>query len=540
MAVAEANSFGQTVARAGAFFKALSTRQKLLLAGGAVIVLATLFVFVKMLGKPEMKPLYTGMNAVDAQALAAKLALRKIPYEISSDGGAISVPADQLDTARLQMAAEGKPRSGRMGFELFDKQNWAGSDFSEKVNYQRALEGELERTIQTLDGVDSVRVHLALPPDSIFSDSERDAKASVILSMRGSRITRQTENAVARLVSGAVDKLAPEDVAVIDADSDKALAKDAGSGLDANGQSLEAALSARLVQTLEPVVGVGRVRASVRMEYDLSSSEEQQESYDPTKTTQLTMQRTEEHSTTAGGGVAGTTSNLPNSTGAVKPSAEGQNSKSENGTYAVSKLVRHTVTPAGRIKRVAAAVLVDDEVEVKNEAGRITEVRHHRSPEQLDQIEELAKAAIGADDARGDVVTVQNIAFQQAVRENPAPLTKLKRVQNGVREWGQAIRFAAIGLLFLAIYATVLKPVKKQMLEALKAAGQRLQLTGRGGDAKAGSLAADAAVSITLPEAPLEAKQLGALKKQIVEKVKAEPLPTTRLVQTWIREGDEA
>jgi flagellar M-ring protein FliF len=535
MAVAEANSFGQTVARAGAFFKALGTRQKLLLAGGGVIVLATLFVFVKLLGKPEMKPLYTGMNAGDAQTLAAKLALRKIPYEISSDGSAISVPAEQLDTARLQMAAEGKPRSGRMGFELFDKQNWAGSDFSEKVNYQRALEGELERTIQTLDGVDSVRVHLALPPDSIFSDSERDAKASVILSMRGSRITRQTENAVARLVSGAVDKLAPEDVAVIDADSDKALAKDAGSGLDANGQSLEAALSARLVQTLEPVVGVGRVRASVRMEYDLSSSEEQQESYDPTKTTPLSMQRTEEHSTTAGG-VAGTTSNLPNSTGAVKPSAEGQNSKSENGTYAVSKLVRHTVVPAGRIKRVAAAVLIDDEVEVKNEAGRITEVRHHRSPEQLDQIEELAKAAVGADDARGDVVTVQNIAFQQAVRENPPPLTKLKRVQNGVREWGQAFRFAAIGLLFLAIYATMLKPLKKQMLEALKAAGQRLSLMGRGGDLKS---AVDASASITLPEAPLEAKQLGALKKQIVDKVKAEPLPTTRLVQTWIREGDE-
>jgi flagellar M-ring protein FliF len=195
------------------------------------------------------------------------------------------------------------------------------------------------------------------------------------------------------------------------------------------------------------------------------------------------------------------------------------------------------VVPAGRIKRVAAAILIDDEVEVKNEAGRITEVRHHRSPEQLDQIEELAKAAVGADDARGDVVTVQNIAFQQAVRENPTPPTKLKRVQNGVREWGQAIRFAAIGLLFLAIYALMLKPVKKQMLEALKAAGQRLQLTGRTAEAKA---AVDAAASITLPEAPLEAKQLGALKKQIVEKVKAEPLPTTRLVQTWIREGDEA
>jgi flagellar M-ring protein FliF len=539
MAAPEASSFGQVLAQAGAFFKALGMRQRLLLGGGGVIVLATLFVFVKLLGKPEMKPLYTGMVAGDAQALAAKLALRKIPYEISSDGGSISVPAEQLDAVRLQIAAEGKPRSGRMGFELFDKQNWAGSDFSEKVNYQRALEGELERTLETMDGVESVRVHLALPPDSIFSGSEREAKASVILAMRGSRITRQTENAVARLVAGAVDKLAPEDVAVIDADSNNALAKDAGSGMDANGRSLEAALSERLVQTLEPVVGVGRVRASVRMEYDLSSSEEQQESVDPTKTVPLSMQRTEEHSTTAGGGVAGTSSNLPNaSSAAAKPSAEGQNSHSENGTYAISKLVRHTLVPAGRIKRVAAAVLVDDEVEVKNEAGRITEVRHHRSPEQLEQIEELAKAAVGADDSRGDVVTVQNIGFQPEVREKPAPLTMLKRVQNGGREWGQAIRFAAIGLLFLAIYATVLKPLKKQMLAALK--GLRLPDTGRAGDARPGSTAVEAAASITLPDAPLETKQLGALKKQIVEKVKAEPLPTSRLVQTWIREGDEA
>jgi flagellar M-ring protein FliF len=391
-----------------------------------------------------------------------------------------------------------------------------------------------------MDGVESVRVHLALAPDSIFSGSEREAKASVILSMRGSRITRQTENAVARLVAGAVDKLASEDVAVIDADLSNALAKDAGSGIDANGRSLEAALSERLVQTLEPVVGVGRVRASVRMEYDLSSSEEQQESFDPTKTAPLSMQRTEERSATAAGGIAGTASNLPNGSGgtAAKPSEEGQNSRSENGTYAVSKLVRHTMVPAGRIKRVAAAVLIDDEVELKNEAGRITEVRHHRSAEQLGQIEELAKAAVGADDSRGDVVTVQNIGFQAMVREKPAPLTILKRVQNAAREWGQAIRFAAIGLLFLAIYATVLKPVKKQMLEALKAAGLRLQVMA--GDARAGSVAVDAATSITLPGAPLEARQLGALKKQIVEKVKAEPLPTTRLVQTWIREGDEA
>ena len=141
MAAREVTSLSKAVGQADAFLKALSVRQKLLLGGGGVMVLATLLIFVKLLAKPEMKPLYTGMNAVDAQALAAKLALRKIPYEISSDSSSISVAAEQLDAARLQIAADGKPRSGRMGFELFDKQNWAGSDFSEKVNYSARPRG---------------------------------------------------------------------------------------------------------------------------------------------------------------------------------------------------------------------------------------------------------------------------------------------------------------------------------------------------------------------------------------------------------------
>jgi flagellar M-ring protein FliF len=389
-----------------------------------------------------------------------------------------------------------------------------------------------------MDGVESARVHLALPPESIFSGSEREAKASVILSMRGSPITRQTENAVARLVSGAVDRLAPEDVAVIDADSNRALAKNPAGGSDAEGQALEAALSERLVQTLEPVVGAGRVRASVRMEYDLSSSEEQQETFDPTKTAALSTQRSEERSAAGAGGVAGTASNVPDASGgaAKSTSGDGQSSRSESGTYAISKLVRHTTLPAGRLKRLAAAVLIDDEVEVKAEGNQMIEVRHHRSTEQLQQIEELAKAAVGADDARGDLVTVQNIGFQPTVREKTAPLTVLKRVQSGAREWAQAIRFAVMGLLFLVIYATVLRPIKKQMLEALKAAGQRLSVLGQAANAEGATADAPSA----LPEAPLGAKQLGALKKQIVEKVKAEPVPTSRLVQTWIREGDEA
>jgi flagellar M-ring protein FliF len=161
------------------------------------------------------------------------------------------------------------------------------------------------------------------------------------------------------------------------------------------------------------------------------------------------------------------------------------------------------------------------------------EVRHHRSPEQLKQIEDLARAAIGADAARGDLITVQNLPFQQVTAEAPAPVPLLKRVRNEARDWSQAIRYAAIGLLLLAIYATVLRPIKRQVIDSFKNA--RLNLAEGKGNKTA---AMEGAVASALPEAA-ESKQLGTLKKQLVDKVKSEPGPSTRLVQTWIQEGSD-
>jgi len=198
----------------------LSGKQRAILLGGALLTAALLIVFVKLIGKPEMKPLYTNMEPADAQALAARLSEKRIPNEISTDGKTVSVPADQLDAARLEMASREMPRSGRLGFELFDKLSWGQTEFDEKVNYQRALEGELERTIQTLKDVESVRVHLVMPADSLFLDRERSAKASVILNLRG-RMNPEMQLAIARLVSGAVDRLSPESVTVIDANNNR-------------------------------------------------------------------------------------------------------------------------------------------------------------------------------------------------------------------------------------------------------------------------------------------------------------------------------
>ena len=170
---------------------------------------------------PDYKPLMTAMEPADAQSLASRLAAKNVPYQISQDGKTVSVPGDKLDASRLEVASEGMPHSGRLGFELFDKMNWGQTEFDEKVNYQRALEGELERTIQTLRDVESARVHLVMPTESVFLDREHEAKASVILRLRSGQLSEDTHRAIASLVAGAVDKLNPQNVTVIDADTNQ-------------------------------------------------------------------------------------------------------------------------------------------------------------------------------------------------------------------------------------------------------------------------------------------------------------------------------
>jgi flagellar M-ring protein FliF len=195
MAESKPQSFDDFLHRMGEFFKGLSFLQQLMLAGAVALVGATLWIFVTLLGQPKYVTLYSGLRPEEAQALGGRLAAKNIPHQISPDGASLLVPEDKLDASRLETAAAGLPRSARMGFELFDTPNWAGSDFTEKVNYQRALEGELERTLATLSEVEAVRVHLVLPRESLFTEQEHAAKAAVILKTRNWWRARSTGSA---------------------------------------------------------------------------------------------------------------------------------------------------------------------------------------------------------------------------------------------------------------------------------------------------------------------------------------------------------
>jgi len=512
--------------------RGLTLHQRLLLAGGAVLVGATLWAFVVLLGQPKYVTLYSGLRPEEAQNLASRLAAKNIPHQVSPDGGSLLVPEDKLDASRLETAAAGLPRSARMGFELFDTPNWAGSDFTEKVNYQRALEGELERTLGTLSDVEAVRVHLVLPEESLFTEQQHEAKAAVIIKTRGGRLSEEAQQAIPQLVASAVDRLRPENVTVVDADSNTPLLH-TGDGSNSHAYALDAELAKTLVQTLEPVVGADHVRASVHVEYDLGTSEDTQETYDPKTPVTLTQEHSEENSTGgAPAGVPGTASNVPSGTSlpAAAATAEQSSSRSDATTYAVSKLLHHSVEPAGRVRRIAAAVLVDDAVEISEQGGKRTITRRKRTDDEMKQIEQLASAAIGVDTRRGDVLAVEDLSFQQQPEESVPEPSKAERVRHVVEPWSWALRYLGLAGLFLVVYWLVLRPVTRQARNAFR------ELPGRARVPLAGAAAGVALDGSASPGAEGEGKRAANLKRLLADKVKAEPEAASRLIQGWVQE----
>ena len=532
-------TFGQALTQAGNLLSGLTLRQRMLLAGGAVLVGATLWVFVTLLAKPKYVTLYSGLKPGEAQDLGARLAAKNISYQLSPDGTSLLVPSDQLDASRLETASQGLPRNARLGFELFDTPNWAGSDFTEKVNYQRALEGELERTLQTLSEVEAARVHLVMPHESLFTEEEQPAKAAVILKTRGGQLSEQAQLAIPQLVASAVEGLRPENVTVVDADSNMPLLHRRGAGAGA-AYGLDEELSKTLIRTLEPIVGADHVRASVHVEYDLSTTDDTDETYDPKSAATLTQQKSEENAGGGGpAGVPGTASNLPGGTAAataVAANSETQSSRSESTTFAVSKNVRHTIQPPGQIKRIAAAVVVDDAEETVEKDGKKTVQRRKRTDEEMKQIGQLAAAAIGLDTKRGDLLSLENLTFQQMPSETLPPPGKLDAARRVFFEWFGPLRYLGIGALFGIVYLLIFRPVKKELIAAFRALPARVASAAKTLEPAAAAGVGAGSVQIELPPGTEEGQRAKALKKQLVDKVKAEPAAASRLVQSWLRE----
>jgi flagellar M-ring protein FliF len=271
-------------------FAALSTAQKSGL-GAVILLLAVgLPLFTRWQHESSFKPLFTGMAPEDAAAIVAKLKETGTEHRLADNGTSVLVPSEKVDEARLELAGAGLPKTGRIGFELFDKTNISLTDFGEHVNYRRAVEGELEKTIKSIDTVEEARVHITFPKDSVFLDSREPAKASVLVHVKpGGRLTPQNVVAIANLVASAVESLAPDAVSVVDMQGNlltrqKRPSNDPASAAENSldyKQQVEKDLTSKVEATLDPLLGEGKFRIGVTVDCDFSTSEQTDEVYDP-------------------------------------------------------------------------------------------------------------------------------------------------------------------------------------------------------------------------------------------------------------------
>jgi flagellar M-ring protein FliF len=482
--------------------------------------------------RTDWRVLYADLDPEDARQTSQTLAQAQVPFETAANGAGILVPAAQLDKARLVTAAKGGIKSGRLGFELFDKPNWVGSEFDEQVNYQRALEGELEHTVGSLADVESARVHLVMPHDSLFREAERPAKASVVLKLRHRALADGEPEAIRNLVSSAVDGLTPDRVVLVDAAGHLPLGPKTA---DALRLSAEEALEQKLIATLEPVTGAGNVRASVTLDYNPAATEETQENYDPDQTVTLSMQRTEQSSgpQPLASGVPGTASNAPNSQALpVYPheTSPPQTAKSESGTYGASKTVRHVVENPGRVRRLTAAIVVNDRLTKSAARGQAAQWQP-RSADEVRNLTALAQAAVGFDAARGDLLTVEDLPFDE------------NRSQVPVTAAGQLLA-AAEGSPVLVKYGALLAGVLVVVAFGLRPALRRAGRMGTGKDEHhdgtkelPGQAAVETQPALKPPEPPeadSERLKNQEIFEQVTEHLKREPTQSSRLLQSWI------
>jgi flagellar M-ring protein FliF len=511
--------------RARIWWASMAPAQRTAAAVSAVLLGGLIGLILFLFLRTDWRTLYANLDSEDARQIGTILTQAQIPFDVSPDGSMIRVPAPQLDKARLATAAKGTLRSGRMGFEIFDKPNWVGSEFDEQVNYQRALEGELEHTVSSLSDVESARVHLVMPHDSLFREQERPAKASVVLKLRHRSLADGEPDAIRNLVASAVDGLTPDRVVLVDAAGQAPLgAKNA----EALRLSAEQALEEKLISTLEPVTGVGNVRASVTLDYESRASDETQETYDPNQTVTLSMQRTEQTRgpQAVAAGVPGTASNAPNAQALpVYPqqTTPPENAKTESGTYGASKTVRHTVDNPGRLRRMTAAIVVNDRLMQTAAKGKPA-VWQSRSQQELRNLTALAQAAVGFDSGRGDLLTVEDLAFDG--NRAPAPVPPLSRAWDAAENSPVLVKY---GALLAAILVVMVLGVRPALRRAITVA--------RTGPAEGHQLPSGQAAALSPPEPP-PADPSRTRAQQILEEVsghlKREPAQSSRLLQSWI------
>ena len=477
-----------------AAWRGLGLAQQILLVALAVVLPVVILLGFGWLWEGQYVPLFASLNQEDAGTIVTQLKTLKVPHRIGGNGEQILVPADRADEVRLRIASQGLPLGGGLGFEVFDRSTFGVSDFAQRLNFQRALQGELARTIGQLRGVARARIHVVIPQPTLFVDRDRPASASVFLKLApGARLTGEQVRGIVHLVASSVEGLSPERVTVVDtAGRVLSVGGDAGLGQLSPRRleirtAVEEGFERRVQSLLDSALGQGRAVTRVAAQLNFDQVERTEERFDPNT---VTRQESRTVETSKGN----TSSGAPTAAASAPPTggtSSENNRESENVTYEVSKIVAKTLTTPGEIQRLSVAVVLDT-------ATKVTQTAEHkeqrepapRSPEEIEKIRRVVMGAVGYAAARGDEVTVVEMPFDTSSLERERVLLD----QPASAGFGQRLAggpiVAVLALVVIALAMVIVlrlrpsvarRPLDVTLTEALSGARGALEASGETG-----------------------------------------------------------
>jgi len=516
--------------------------RKIALAAVTVLTIG-LFAFIIVQARTaDYQMLYGNLAESDASAVVDWLKGQNIPYQLTNNGHTIMIPATNVYETRLSLAAMGLPQGGGVGYEIFDKQSFALTDFVQKVNYSRALQGELARTIASLGPVETARVHLALPEKRLFKEQQKPATASVILKLvPGKRLSESQIEGIVHLVSNSIEGLEPGQVTVIDQNGnvlsrigDKGMAGNLSPAMLEYQMQVEQRLEDRAQALLDKSLGAKNAMVRVSATLDFAKTEKTEETFDPEEPVIRSEQVSDEKSgSEITGGVPGVQSNLEGNTnqsaGATPPSSRSQRTTN----YEISKVVSKTTNPIGTISKLSVSVLVADKiVPGKDKEPAKTEPRQQA---ELKALETMVASALGLDSSRGDKIEVTSMPFLESAEDANGEGVAANRFY-------QYMPFVRYGLLLLGglfLYLFMVRPLMKTLnrdvtqhyktVEQMEAEQAFQAKSGGRGPGGAGSLVGGPGYKTAMDSStdPLEKIKAG---------VETDPVFSAHVLKSWIHE----
>ena len=510
-----AEFFRQLITQLSAIWQRLSLQQK--------IITASLvgFMFLGMIGlmmwgrvSPSSsaaggyKVLYSNLELDDASTITAKLQENGYKYKLDNNGTAILVESAKVYEARMSLARDGLPKSKGIGYEIFDKTNYGVTDYVQKLNSKRALEGELQRTIEGLEEVKSVRVHIVMPEESVFLESQREAKASIIVkTAQGRTLSKDQIRGMTHLVASGVEGLQPQNISVIDY-SGKLLSSPYGDdpGTLASSrnvelqQNVEKYLESKSAQILEGILGPGKSQVKIAVDMDFDRAEKNIETYNPESKVVRSEERTDE---------------------SVKNSPTGDAQKEHStSNYEIDKTVEHVVRAIGSVKRLTISVAIDGRYEMPAKGAKkdAQPVYVARTTEELQKFEDMIKNAVGYDVARGDQITVSNVQFnneflaneQQSIQNDESMAFRMSLVKYG------------IALIIAIMFIFFLRYLAKTIADAMNPPVPNLQPFG--------------VVEVVPEVVPENVRKSSELLERVEMLTREEPVNIAAIIRQWLTE----